>query len=156
MRKADNSLLSGSGLPPDVIPSTYLLTVDTTDQTYAKWYVGQLSSPEQNITSSAEGGLVWIPAGERGMLVAVGGCVNQTRLYRSNYTLANPEDDTNKFTQEIALYDIANNRWYVQPIETNFGFPKRLTGFCAVAATSGIGDSKHREFPTDVGFTERG
>jgi hypothetical protein len=142
-------MLNGENLPiqtrnsKNLVHSNYLLRVNTSEQGTAYWDPEGLPT-DPPIRTRAEGGLVWIPAGDMGMLVAIGGTYNGTYLYNTTYKKENPEV-SNNFTHEISLYDIANRRWYIQNIDANSWSPGTLVSFCAIVATEGEGMNRHRE-----------
>lgn len=67
----------------------------------------------------AEGAMVYIPAGDAGMLVYLGGVQD---LYQNGTTTAQPMD-------EVFLYDVLSSKWYTQ--ETTGTTPERRRRFCA-------------------------
>ncbi|KAG7118051.1 Kelch repeat-containing protein like [Verticillium longisporum] len=67
----------------------------------------------------AEGAIVYIPAGDAGMLVYLGGVQD---LYQNGTTTAQPMD-------EVFLYDVLSSKWYTQ--ETTGTTPERRRRFCA-------------------------
>lgn len=129
---------------PNLVHSNNLLRVNTAEQGTAKWIPEPLPTTSPNIRTRAEGGLVWIPAGEDGMLVAIGGTYNETSLHNTTYTRENPEV-YNDFTREVALYDIRSGDWFTQNIRENSWYPERLVSFCAVAASNIDGGNTHRK-----------
>ncbi len=78
------------------------------------------NSPDES--PRAEGALVWIPAGDVGLLVYIGGVVSQ----KGNSTVAPQPLD------EILVFDPATNNWYPQKATGMIPQNRRL--FCASAA----------------------
>lgn len=86
------------------------------------------------LTPRAEGSLVWLPYGEDGVLLAIGGVEipgDQFLTLPDNATT-----DANKagpFMNQIAVYDIASDSWSLQNILGGTQ-PGQLAGFCTVVA----------------------
>ncbi|KAM0286226.1 hypothetical protein ACHAQH_000953 [Verticillium albo-atrum] len=70
-------------------------------------------------TPRAEGAMVYIPAGDAGMLVYLGGVQD---LYQNGTATAQPMD-------EVFLYDVLSGKWYTQ--ETTGATPEKRRRFCA-------------------------
>lgn len=140
LRREDNGVITGTD--SDVELSDYLLTVDTSEQGAAKWDPTGLPP---NIRTRAEAGLAWIPAGEKGMLIAIGGALSPTD---SNYYTPGNDSSVeagNNFTEEISIYDISHNRWFTQNVQdTTTGHPPRMAQFCVVVASNFNDSQTHR------------
>ncbi|KAJ3491873.1 hypothetical protein NLG97_g5515 [Lecanicillium saksenae] len=124
-----------AAMSPDVqasVPSDTLITLDMASQLSEKWTNSTLPG---HIKARANPELVWVPVGERGILVALGGVVYPewaTPLHVSpNETLS--EKESPEFMTIIDIYDIANSTWYQQPTS---GDPGTRTRGCAVVAVA--------------------
>ncbi|KAJ6065866.1 hypothetical protein N7444_001519 [Penicillium canescens] len=99
-----------------------------------------------SVNMTQQGGiikLIWVPTGERGILVVIGGGVYPEVLYPSGLSKAqqkqNAEEDPS-FMQEIPIYDIASQSWYVQ--NTTGDIPSLgRTMFCSTLASASDGSS---------------
>ncbi|CAN8102576.1 unnamed protein product [Discula destructiva] len=108
--------------------SNTLFSLDFTTQNQEKWT--NYTLPE-SISGRASAELVWVPVGEKGILVALGGVVFPSftsPIHQSvNATASNLE--STKFMTNVDVYDIANSVWYTQ---ATTGGPGPLTQGCAV------------------------
>jgi len=103
-------------------------------QNQAKISFKNLTLPS-SIPGRANPELVWVPVGEQGILVALGGVVypdwdNPRQQSRNE---AESKRQSPSFMSKINVYDIASDEWYTQ--ETTDG-PSQLTRGCAVVATA--------------------
>ncbi|RWA10179.1 hypothetical protein EKO27_g4916 [Xylaria grammica] len=116
--------------PLDV--SNTLIAVDMSDSQSSKW---SNSTLPRNIPSRANPSVVWVPVGEQGILVVLGGAsypyyatANQTSENEAQSKIDGPS-----YTANINIYDIASDEWYQQP---TVGSPPTLAMGCAVAAAA--------------------
>ncbi|KAI0394353.1 hypothetical protein F5Y17DRAFT_261189 [Xylariaceae sp. FL0594] len=114
-----------------VAVSNTLITLDLGTQGAEKWSNMTLPS---NIKSRANPSVVWVPVSEQGILVILGGV---TYPEYSNSSGISPNEaqsmkDSPSFISDVTIYDIAKNKWYVQP--TIAGPPSQLAMGCAVVA----------------------
>ncbi|KAI8313287.1 hypothetical protein K4K61_008349 [Colletotrichum sp. SAR11_59] len=111
--------------------SNTLITLDMTTQLREKF-----SNKTLQVTPRANPSAVWVPVGEKGILVMVGGVkfpeFTSNGIRKSVDTQAS-EKESPEFMKFIDIYDIAGNKWYKQ--ETEDG-PGALTRGCAVLATA--------------------
>jgi hypothetical protein len=130
--------------------SNYFVEVDMAEQGAGVWTNSTLPS---KIKGRANPEMVWVPVGEQGILVVLGGVVyphwtarftQSENPERSVSTTSAPhsESETDQdiqrrespaFMKEIDIYDIAGNRWYKQ---TSTNAPGTRTRGCAVLATA--------------------
>ncbi|KAI1476328.1 hypothetical protein F4774DRAFT_240462 [Daldinia eschscholtzii] len=111
------------------ITSDYLITLDMSTQTQETWKNETLG----NTSSRADPSVVWVPIGEQGILVVLGGVVYPSYL-GENLTSANEAQsrkDSPGFMSNIDIYDVATKKWYQQPTE---GTPPQYAMGCAVVA----------------------
>ncbi|OAA76727.1 Galactose oxidase/kelch, beta-propeller [Akanthomyces lecanii RCEF 1005] len=112
------------------VPSNTLITLDMESQLSEKWTNSTLPS---NIKPRANPEVVWVPVGEQGILVVLGGAVYPEWAGEAqispNETLSAKESPI--FMSAIDIYDVANNTWYQQP---TIGGPGTRTRGCAVVA----------------------
>ncbi|KAH7319901.1 hypothetical protein B0I35DRAFT_223039 [Stachybotrys elegans] len=94
----------------------------------------------QNLTSSIEGRanpeVVWVPVGEQGILVVLGG-VTYPQWVNPDSASEDPEasiEESPAFMQRIDIYDVASRRWYRQRSQ-NYPVGSFTQG-CAVVATA--------------------
>ncbi|EGY18604.1 uncharacterized protein VDAG_09130 [Verticillium dahliae VdLs.17] len=110
--------------------SNTLLTLDMATQTTLEWTNNTLPD---GIRSRANPEVVWVPVGEQGILVVVGGVTYPDWLTSArkseNPTQSKAESD--EFMSTVDIYDIANNTWYRQA--TSDG-PTARARACAVVA----------------------
>jgi hypothetical protein len=123
----------------DVITNS-LISVDMSVQQSEVWTNKTLPA---SIPGRAGAELVWIPLGEQGTLIAIGGVVDPifATLFQSlNSTqLADSQTNSPNFVSSVAIYDIANDVWYEQP--TSSGPGHALTQGCTVVASAPDGSS---------------
>ncbi|KAI5919794.1 hypothetical protein F4810DRAFT_467206 [Camillea tinctor] len=110
--------------------SNTLITLDLAEQQRETW--NNVTLPDE-IPSRANPSLVWVPVGEQGILVALGGVTypdyNNNQWVSQNE--AQSEHDSTGFMSNVDIYDIANDKWYTQP---TIGAPPALALGCAVVA----------------------
>ncbi|KAK3898113.1 hypothetical protein C8A05DRAFT_38314, partial [Staphylotrichum tortipilum] len=117
--------------------SDTLITLDMAHQQQEKF--SNRTLPKE-IPGRANPELVWVPVGQRGILVALGGVVYPDFV---NYT-GNSANETAsqlqspEFMSTIDIYDVAGDKWYRQ---TTTGGPGQLTRGCAVVARAQDGSS---------------
>ncbi|KAL5348312.1 hypothetical protein ACLOAV_006794 [Pseudogymnoascus australis] len=88
--------------------------------------------------------VVWVPVGEKGVLVVVGGVVNPV-FANGSFTLtdaqkAESQTKSPAFLTTVSVYDIATEAWYLQPT-TNPPASTAWTQGCAVVASAPDGSS---------------
>ncbi|KAI1491529.1 hypothetical protein F5X96DRAFT_630829 [Biscogniauxia mediterranea] len=110
--------------------SNTLITLDLGEQQHEVW---SNSTLPDGTPSRANPSLVWVPVGEQGILVALGGVTDPNYNNHNNtpMNLAQNQHDSPGFMSNIDIYDIANDKWYQQP---TIGAPPPLTLGCAVVA----------------------
>jgi hypothetical protein len=98
------------------------------------------------VPARSGGELVWIPIGQKGALVTVGGTpvdLNTTfsadKPWTTRYNRTELESLAQKFMEEVSVYDIANDKWFTQP--TSGDIPPSTAEFCTVVASSQDGAS---------------
>ncbi|RYP03701.1 hypothetical protein DL764_004962 [Monosporascus ibericus] len=109
-----------------------LITLDMTTQQQEVWT--NVTLP-QDIRGRADPEVVWVPVGEQGILVVLGG-VSYPDFATPSGSSENPgqsERESDAFMATIDIYDIANERWYKQPTVAG---PTQLTQGCAVVAVA--------------------
>ncbi|ORY64886.1 uncharacterized protein BCR38DRAFT_186468 [Pseudomassariella vexata] len=120
---------SNESLNPLNVSNT-LITLDMATQTEESWSNSTLPA---SIKGRANPDLVWVPVGEQGILVAIGGVIypdfNNPIMLSQNEAQSRLESP--EFMSTIDIYDIAGNKWYKQ--NTTDG-PGQLTQGCAVVA----------------------
>ncbi|RYP72225.1 hypothetical protein DL771_004355 [Monosporascus sp. 5C6A] len=109
-----------------------LITLDMAIQQQEVWTNDTLP-PE--IRGRADPEVVWVPVGEQGILVVLGG-VSYPDFATPSGSSDNPgqsERESDAFMATIDIYDIARRRWYQQPTVAG---PTQLTQGCAVVAVA--------------------
>ncbi|KAI1272581.1 hypothetical protein F5Y07DRAFT_403291 [Xylaria sp. FL0933] len=118
-------------LNPTSVSNTFI-TLDLSKQQSEKW--SNVTLPP-NIPSRANPSVVWVPVGEQGILVVLGGVLypdyNNVNVTSSN--IAQSEKDSPTYMSNIDIYDVAGNKWYQQ---STTGAPPQLAMGCAVVATA--------------------
>ncbi|KAI0828451.1 hypothetical protein F5Y06DRAFT_223955 [Hypoxylon sp. FL0890] len=112
---------------PSNVSSTFI-TLDMSDQQQEVWTNVTLPT---GTPSRANPSVVWVPVGEQGILVVIGG-VTYPDYNNVNGTSMNPAQsnkDSPGFMSRIDVYDIAGNKWYQQPTQSN---PPQYAKGCAV------------------------
>ncbi|KAJ8133299.1 hypothetical protein O1611_g327 [Lasiodiplodia mahajangana] len=112
--------------------SDTLITLDLSDPQLGKWT--NYTLPD-SIPSRADPSVVWVPVGEQGILVVLGGVfdpdynnANVTSLNEAQSEMVSPG-----YMVNINIYDVANRTWYSQ--KTVEAPPQRAMG-CAVVASA--------------------
>ncbi|KAJ5882785.1 uncharacterized protein N7473_011047 [Penicillium subrubescens] len=101
------------------------------------------STLPKSIMSRADAQLIWVPVSEQGVLVAIGGVKTPEYLFPSGLSSSQQEQDSqfdSNFMREIALYDIAQDRWYLQNTTGDVP-PNGHASFCSTLASSSDGSS---------------
>ncbi|KAH7363611.1 hypothetical protein B0T11DRAFT_282887 [Plectosphaerella cucumerina] len=113
--------------------SDTLLTLDMRSQTNIQWRNDTLPG---EVRGRANPEAVWLPVGERGVLVVIGGVTYPDWLTstRRSEDAAQSKADGDEFMRTIDVYDVANGTWYRQATS---GGPAARTRACAVAAPAG-------------------
>ncbi|KAI1386167.1 uncharacterized protein F4822DRAFT_307178 [Hypoxylon trugodes] len=112
--------------------SNTFITLDMGTQQAESWKNVTLPT---GTPSRASPSMVWVPVGEQGILVVVGGV---TYPDYDNYELtsqneAQSKKDSPSFMSNIDIYDVASNKWYQQPTS---GSPPQYAKGCAIVATA--------------------
>ncbi|KAK5624900.1 hypothetical protein RRF57_000616 [Xylaria bambusicola] len=112
--------------------SNYLITLDFNVQ-QSEFWTNKTLPPGTD--SRANPSVVWVPVGEQGILVVVGGVLYPSYSTGNLESLneAQSERDSPRYMANIDIYDIASTQWYQQPTT---GAPPALAKGCAVAATA--------------------
>ncbi|KAI9158278.1 RING finger protein B-like protein [Paramyrothecium foliicola] len=124
---------SGDNSTRPSVPSKTLITVDMADQRVSKWTNSTIR--DRDIRPRANPEVVWVPIGEKGILVVLGGVVHPHWVGKGRVS-DNEEAsrrESPEFMQTIDIYDVANDRWHRQ--RTRSGPGTRTRG-CAVVAHS--------------------
>jgi hypothetical protein len=90
-----------------------------------------------NIQPRANAELLWIPVGEQGILVAIGGVTAPEEIWPMGLNSSQSSESESQspgFMTSLPVYDIATKTWYMQ--NTTGQAPGQLTEFCSVVATS--------------------
>ncbi|KAI1265771.1 hypothetical protein F5Y18DRAFT_46594 [Xylariaceae sp. FL1019] len=114
--------------PVDV--SNTLITLNMTTQQDEIWTNVTLPT---SVPSRANPSVVWVPVGDQGILVVLGG-VSYPEYNNGNATSQNSaqsEEDSPGYMSNIDIYDIANDQWYQQP---TIAGPSQMAMGCAVVA----------------------
>ncbi|RYP58251.1 hypothetical protein DL769_009044 [Monosporascus sp. CRB-8-3] len=109
-----------------------LITLDMSIQQQEVWTNDTLP-PE--IKGRADPEVVWVPVGEQGILVVLGG-VSYPDFATPSGSSENPgqsERESDAFMATIDIYDIAKEKWYQQPTVAG---PTQLTQGCAVVGVA--------------------
>ncbi|KAK5953338.1 hypothetical protein OHC33_005906 [Knufia fluminis] len=122
---------------PTVTSDTFIkvdmTTANDANFQYMAWPAG--------LTPRAEGALVWLPYGNQGVLIAIGGVEVPGDLFLF------PPRETNDgpFMTELAIYDIDADTWQVQQTRETTEKPTQLASFCTAVVPSQDG-SAHQIF----------
>ncbi|KAI0111974.1 hypothetical protein F4814DRAFT_450645 [Daldinia grandis] len=110
--------------------SSYLITLDMATQTQETWDNATLG---QHTPSRADPSVVWVPVGEQGILVVLGGVTYPGYLNNDMHSTneAQSKKDSPGFMRNIDIYDVASKKWYQQATENS---PPQLARGCAVVA----------------------
>lgn len=121
--------------------SDQLITVDLSEMGLEKWTNSTIGN---HITQRSAAEIVWIPAGKKGTLVAIGGSrMNQSETdsgdLLSDSQVKSFQTEGQALVSTISLYDVDGQKWYTQ--NTTGTAPGPMAFFCAVAASSQDGNS---------------
>lgn len=109
--------------------SNNFITLDMEDQMREEWTNVTLPG---TVKGRANPELVWVPVGERGILVVLGGVTYpEWAGNRKSPDEEASKEESPEFMQTIDIYDVAGKKWYKQ--ETEDGPGARTRG-CAVVA----------------------
>ncbi|KAI9740527.1 MAG: hypothetical protein M1834_005108 [Cirrosporium novae-zelandiae] len=90
-----------------------------------------------NVPGRANAELLWMPVSTSGLLVAIGGVIYPEVIWPGGLSVDQQAESRKvgpAFMQTVPVYDIANERWYMQ--NTSGDIPTQLTAFCSVLATA--------------------
>ncbi|KAL4864572.1 hypothetical protein BDV12DRAFT_188824 [Aspergillus spectabilis] len=119
--------------------SNRMIKVDMTEMRDPVWTNVSLPS---YVPARANAEAVWIPVSEQGVVVLIGGVVNPETLSAdglSDSEEAESERISPSLMEIVSVYDVANERWYIQ--NTTGDIPPQLTQFCSVYASASDGSS---------------
>ncbi|KAI1172729.1 hypothetical protein F4777DRAFT_601324 [Nemania sp. FL0916] len=119
-------------LSPQAVSNT-LVTLDLSSSQTQKWTNSTL---DPKIPSRANPSAVWVPVGEQGILVVLGG-VSYPYYNTDNSTSLNAaqsKKDSPGYMSNVDIYDVAGGKWYQQPTANA---PPALAMGCAVVARAG-------------------
>lgn len=90
------------------------------------------------VASRAEGALVWLPYGKKGMLILIGGVKYPADVLNS-YVGISPN---NTYMTELAIYDVDQGQWYNQTtLESGTSpQPQQMAGFCTAVVPTADGN----------------
>ncbi|KFA65171.1 hypothetical protein S40285_01494 [Stachybotrys chlorohalonatus IBT 40285] len=111
-------------------PSDTFITVDMEVQNGVTWRNETLDG----VRPRSDAQVVWVPVGEEGILVVLGGLTNPTRTISDSERLEEIVEESAEFMQNVDIYDVANNAWYQQSTEDTP--PGTRSRGCAVVATA--------------------
>ncbi|KAI1142125.1 hypothetical protein F5Y05DRAFT_402113 [Hypoxylon sp. FL0543] len=116
-----------SSVDPSNVSDT-LITLDMSTQQQEIWT--NVTLPP-GTPSRANPSVVWVPVGEQGILVVIGGVTypDYNNANRTSQNAAQSNKDSPGFMSKIDVYDIAGNKWYQQPAQSS---PPQLAKGCAV------------------------
>ncbi|KAI0871529.1 hypothetical protein GGS24DRAFT_492145 [Hypoxylon argillaceum] len=123
--------VGNASLNPTNVSNT-LVTLDLSKQDSETWT--NVTLPDL-IPSRADPSVVWVPVGEHGILVVLGGVINPYYNNPSQVSLNEAQSlkESPGFMTNIDVYDVASNTWYQQ--QTTEAPPQLAMG-CAVVATA--------------------
>ncbi|KAI0014237.1 hypothetical protein F4779DRAFT_910 [Xylariaceae sp. FL0662B] len=112
--------------------SNTLITLDMGTQEKEVW--SNVTLPD-NVPSRANPSVVWVPVGEQGILVVLGGVSypEYNNNQKKSQNEAQSEKDSPGYMMNVDVYDVASGKWYQQP---TMGAPGQLALGCAVVATA--------------------
>jgi hypothetical protein len=117
------------------VTANTLITVNMSTMRNETWSNNTLPG---NIPGRINAELVWIPVSQSGVLIAIGGVLYSDAMTSGiglTTTQAAASNQTSpSFMQTVPVYDIANNKWYMQ--QTSGDIPPQLTLFCSVMAAA--------------------
>ncbi|KAK7417379.1 hypothetical protein QQX98_004656 [Neonectria punicea] len=113
--------------------SNTLIELDMTKQMRETWTNTTL---HKSVKGRSNAEAVWVPVGEEGILVVLGGVVYPEWAGRSGKSPNKDasEEESPEFMSTIDIYDVASKKWYQQPTEDGPG--ARARGCAVVAAAS--------------------
>ena len=123
------------GLPAQTVNVTAdsLIQVAMSSAQSASW--SNITLPV-GVRSRANAQLVWLPISSQGILVVIGGVIDQADLaYGGSLTFSQTTDSQSlspTFMTSLPVYDIENQQWHFQ--NTTGRAPGQLTDFCSVVA----------------------
>ncbi|KAI1107034.1 hypothetical protein F4804DRAFT_340192 [Jackrogersella minutella] len=124
---------SNSTYLPSNVSNTFI-TLDMSKQKAEVWNNVTLPTGTE---SRANPSMVWVPVGEQGILVVVGGVTYPDYITgagsNGSTNEAQSKKDSPGFMSSIDVYDVAGKQWYRQPTQ---GAPPQLAQGCAVVATA--------------------
>ncbi|KAI1817509.1 hypothetical protein GGS20DRAFT_12177 [Poronia punctata] len=122
--------ISGNDSTNPTNVSDSFITLDLKEQNSVNW--SNTSLPDF-IPSRANPSVVWVPVGEQGILVVLGGvsypAYNNPDVESTNE--AQSLRDSQGYMANVGVYDIAKDKWYSQP---TIAGPPQLAMGCAVVA----------------------
>jgi hypothetical protein len=123
--------------------SQSFIQVDTKEPGDAVW--SAVNIEPLDLKSRAEGGLVWLPAGKRGVLLLLGGVLKPTDVsfYVPNDASA---EEGNDFTSVFSLYDLDSQQWFTQSLKDSSQKPDGpIAQFCTTVASYDNGSHVHHD-----------
>jgi len=132
----DYSALSWTYFNDNIVASGTFYRIDMSDSEHA--HFTSLKWPEAQ-APRAEGGLVWLPFGEEGILVALGGVITPPDLY---VVAPKALPNNNTFMTDLAIYDIHGDKWYSQSTLESSPGPPQLAKFCTAVVPTEDGCSQ--------------
>ena len=116
------------------VTANTLIEIDMSVMRSEKWTNSTLPD---NIQPRANAELAWIPVGEKGVLVAIGGVTAPEEIWAMGLNSSQTSDSESQspgFMTSLPVYDIASSTWYLQ--STTGQAPGQLTEFCSVVAVA--------------------
>ena len=116
------------------VTANTLIEVDMSVMRSEKWTNTTLPDA---IQPRANAELVWIPVGEKGVLVAIGGVTTPEEIYAmglNSSQTSESESQSPGFMTTLPVYDVASSEWFM--VNTTGQAPPQLTEFCSVVAVS--------------------
>ncbi|KAI1748219.1 hypothetical protein F4782DRAFT_543001 [Xylaria castorea] len=112
--------------------SDTLITLDLSESQSEKWTNATLPP---GIPSRANPSVVWVPVGQQGILVVLGGVAypQYSTSTQMSLNIAESEKVSPGYMTNVDIYDVASGEWYQQP---TMGAPPQLAMGCAVVATA--------------------
>lgn len=133
MSKSDWSFIRYPVTNDTLVAREIFYKIDMTSSQTAAFTALQ-APPQLSTNPRAQGGLVWLPFGNQGILVAFGGVQYPADLYSASVPV---QPTNNTYMSDLLIYDIAGSTWYSQSTLENGPRPSQLAGFCtAVVPTN--------------------
>ncbi|OBT66303.1 hypothetical protein VE03_04343 [Pseudogymnoascus sp. 23342-1-I1] len=134
-------MVQGSATTDPTIYSNDLIDLDMSAQLEEVWSKHTIPA---TVPGRASPEVVWVPVGEKGVLVVVGGVVNPV-FTNASYTLtdaqmAESQTKSPAFLSTVSIYDIATSSWFQQPT-TSPPTSTAWTQGCTVVASAPDGSS---------------